>query len=320
VIIATPHYWHPVLTVQAARAGLHVLCEKPLAVSVGPARAMIAECKKRKVALGAVLHQRTRSIMLKMKQLIDAGTIGKIYRVEMVCSNWYRTQIYYDTGKWRGTWDGEGGGVLLNQAPHSLDLFQWIGGMPNRVHATLSTRMHRIEVENTAHLVCQYDQPTRVGSFFATTAEAPGKEELTVVGDKGTLVASRGKIQFGKLSKPISRALPATKLQPSSEWSEIDFDASTPQGHMEVVKAFARHLCNGTPMIATGQDALNELELSNSAYLSGYGGDWVDIPVDAEAFDRLIVKLIRQKSTGRGGNIRAHANREFGKLFPKKAR
>ncbi|GAH78608.1 unnamed protein product, partial [marine sediment metagenome] len=156
VIIATPHYWHPVLAIQAARAGIHVLTEKPMASSVGPARAMIAECRRRKVALGVMFQMRSQGVMMKMKQMIDSGRIGKVFRVSMVCSAWYRTQFYYNFGAWRGTWDGEGGGVLINQAPHSLDLFQWVGGMPKRLIATIDTRLHKIEVENTANVICDY--------------------------------------------------------------------------------------------------------------------------------------------------------------------
>ena len=320
VIIATPHYMHPVLTIRAARAGIHVLCEKPLAVTVGKARAMIAECAKRKVALGGMLQQRTRGVMVKMKQMVDAGKLGEVFRVSMICSNWYRTQAYYDSGAWRGTWDGEGGGILLNQAPHSLDLFQWIGGLPTRVTAVLKTRAHRIEVENSANIICEYGDG-KVGYIYATTAELPGMEQLMICGDKGTLVAEDGKLRFGRLSMSVSEHLRRCKTRgaddiapPKCEWQDAPFNEKLDGRHVNVIRAFARHLLAGGPMVASGAEAINELEISNAAYLAGFTGKPVSLPVDAAAMERLVVKLEADRSTGRGGGLRKLAERELKKL------
>lgn len=299
VIVATPHYFHPALTLAAARRGLHVLCEKPLAVTVGPARRMIAECRKRKVALGAMLQQRTRGIMMKMKQMVASGRIGEVFRVSMICSSWYRTQYYYDSGGWRGTWNGEGGGVLLNQAPHSLDLFQWIGGMPTNVLSVLNTRLHKIEVENTANVICRYGRD-KVGYIYATTAESPGAEQLTVCGDKGTLVAEGGKLRLAKLKMPISRHIKTAKsgfAELSFEWKDVTWKREPGGVHINVIRAFAAHVLRGKPMIATGAEAINELELSNAIYLSGFNKSRpVDVPVSAAAMDRLMARLIREQS------------------------
>lgn len=324
VIIAVPHYWHKALTYRAARAGIHVLCEKPLSSSVGEARDMIAECKKRKIKLGAMLQQRTRPIMKKMKQLVDGGVIGEVFRVQMTCSSWFRTQAYYDSGAWRGTWDGEGGGVLINQAPHSLDLFQWIGmGLPKRIVAMLATREHKIEVEDTANVLCDYGDG-RVGYIYATTAEEPGMEQLMVIGDKGTLIAENNVLKLGKLSQPISRHIYTSKHafagggDQKLKWSDVKF-VQTPSGHIEVIRAFARNLINGSPMVATAEDAINELEISNAAYLSGYSeGQSVTLPNDAQAMEALLDKLIRQRSTGKGGNMRKEAARDMKKILAQK--
>jgi len=316
VIISTPHYWHAPLAIRAARAGLHVLCEKPLASRVGPARAIIAECRKRKVALGVMFQHRTRAVMIKMKQMVESGRIGEVFRVSMICSTWYRTQFYYDSGAWRGTWDGEGGGVLINQAPHSLDLFQWIGGMPKKVTAVVNTRLHRIEVENTANVICEYEGE-KTGYIYATTAEAPGMDQLMVCGDKGTLVAEGGKLRLGKLKMPISKHLFASKElfdRVPCEWREVKLPKGYDTGHLGVIKAFARHVLRGAPLIATGAEAIGELEISNAVYISGYKRKSVDIPVDAGEIDRLIRKLERERSTGRGKGERAKADRELRKL------
>jgi len=320
VIVATPHYWHGPQAIRAARAGLHVLCEKPLASRVGHARAMIAECKKRKVALGVVLHHRTRAIMRKMKQLVDGGAIGEVFRVEMICSSWFRTQAYYDSGAWRGTWDGEGGGVLINQAPHHLDLFQWIGGMPKRIMGLLSTRAHRIEVEDTANFLCDYGRG-KVGYLYTTTAEEPGKEELTVCGDKGTIVCAGGKLRLGKLKTPVSKHIMASKksfaggAEQAITWKDVPLGKDPGGRHLMVIKAFAKHVLTGTPMYCTGAEAINELELSNAMYLAGFKAKTVDLPVDAAEIERLIAKLERERSTGKGEGLRKAADRDFRKLM-----
>ena len=317
VIVAAPHYWHPPLTIRAARAELHVLCEKPLAVTVGPARAAVAECRKRKVALGVMFQQRTRGIMMKMKQMVAAGRLGEIFHVSMLCSNWYRTQAYYDSGSWRGTWDGEGGGILLNQAPHSLDLFQWIGGMPKRITAVVSTRGHKIEVENTACAICEYGGG-KIGYIYATTAELPGAERFAVAGDKATLLCEGGKLMLGTLKMPISRHLATCRKTWDTighQWREVTWKTDPGGGHINVIRAFVRHVLKGSPLVATGAEAVNELEISNAVYLSAHKLKRVDLPVDAAEMDRLIARLERDRSTGKGGRQRAKAARELKKLL-----
>ena len=318
VLIATPHYHHPPLTIAAARRRLHVLCEKPIAVSVGPARAMVAECRKRRVAMGVMFQQRNRPEMLKLKRMVHAGAVGEIFRIQMICSSWYRTQFYYDSGAWRGTWDGEGGGILINQAPHSLDLFQWIAGMPRRVMATVGTRVHRIEVENTANAILEYGRG-KIGYIYATTAEAPGMEQLMVCGDKGTLVAEGGKLRVGKLSAPIPRHLMTTKAgmsAPRTAWKEVPLP-KTRGTHLNIIKAFVGHVLRGRPMAATGAEGINELELSNAIYIAGYKSKAVDLPVKAAEMERLLDELIRRRGTGKGGNLRKAAGRELKRLLGK---
>jgi predicted dehydrogenase len=317
VLIAVPHYAHPVLAIRAARAGLHVLCEKPLAVTVGPARAMIAQCRKNKVAFGAMLQQRTKGVYMKMKEMVDAGKLGEVFRVQMTCSAWYRTQAYYESGAWRGTWDGEGGGVLINQAPHSLDLFQWIGGMPRRVIATVGTRWHKIEVENTANAICEYGGG-KTGYIYATTAEMPGLDQLMVCGEKGTLIAQDGKLRFGKLRTPIRKHMFSCKesfAKIGCDWQEVAWKKELGGKHIAVIRAFAAHVLRGSPMIATGAEAVNELELSNAIYLAGFKEQAVELPVNARQIDSLIARLEKERSSGKGQNLRARCAKELKKLL-----
>ncbi|MFW6133115.1 MAG: Gfo/Idh/MocA family protein [Planctomycetota bacterium] len=326
VIIATPHYPHAPLALQAARAGLHVLCEKPLSSSVSHARAMIAECRKRHKVLGAVLHHRTRGIMQKARKLVTDGVLGEVFRVQMICSGWFRTQAYYDSGAWRGTWDGEGGGVLINQAPHHLDLFQWIGmGLPRRVIATCHTREHDIEVEDTANILCDYGEG-RMGYIYATTAEQPGMEQFVLSGDKATMIIQDNRIRLGKLKVPIrdfiygcqtANAVASPTMKQGCTWREVRYrrNPKTDGKHIEMVRGFAREVLGRGEQYAPGDEAINELELSNAAYLSGFtGGEPVDVPVDAAKMDRLLAKLERERSTGKGGGLRRKYHRQFRRL------
>ena len=322
ILSATPHYWHAPNTFRAARAGLHVLCEKPLAATVGPARAMIAECRKRKVALGIVFHYRTRAIMRKVKQIVDSGRIGEVFRLQMICSNWFRTQAYYDSGAWRGTWDGEGGGVLLNQAPHHLDLFQWIGGMPKRIKGSLSTRAHKIEVEDTANFILEYEGG-KIGYIYATTAEEPGYEQLMICGDKGTLICEKEKICVSKLKTPVSthimKSTDATAggAERKVAWSRVKVP-KRPEGHIEIVRAFAAHILRGSDMLCTGAEGINQLELTNGMYIAGHKDKTVELPVDAGEIDRLIAKLEAERSTGKGMGFRKKSRAELRGLMKKR--
>ncbi len=325
VIIATPHYLHGPQVIMAARAGLHILCEKPLESRIGPARAMVKECKKRHRVLGTVFQHRTRGIMIKARQIVESGQIGEIFHTRMICSNWFRTQAYYNRGEWRGTWDGEGGGVLINQMPHHLDLFQWIGGMPKRLVALLATRDHDIEVEDTANILLDYGDG-RNGYIYASTAHEPGGEQLTFCGEKGTLVIEHDKLRLGKLRMSVhdhihagasaDAVADASGGKQKATWSDVTYPARRGKvGHLEIVRGFVRQIQTGKGIYATGDDALGELELSNAAYVSGFGGKFVDLPLDAGAIDRLIRKLERERATGRGGALRQAADRELRKLL-----
>jgi len=323
VIVATPHYWHSPLVIHAARRKLQVLCEKPVESRIGRARAMVAECRKNKVAMGVVFHHRTRAIMRKMKQLVDRGAIGEVYRIEMVCSNWFRTQAYYDSGAWRGTWDGEGGGVLINQAPHHLDLFQWIGGLPKSVFGLCHTRCHKIEVEDTANFLCDYGDG-KVGYMYASTADEPGGEQFSVCGDKGTLICKGGKLMHGKLKQPVSKHIHTAKSsfggkgEQKCTWKEVKLPKNPGGTHLMIIKNFAAHVLRGDELYCPGEQALGGLELSNAVYISGCKNKPVSLPVSDKEIEALIVKLEKQLSTGKGQGIRKAADREYARLMKKK--
>ncbi len=318
LLIATPHYLHPPLAIYAARKKLHVITEKPIAVTVGPARMMLEEARKNKVALGVVFNNRTRPVWRKMHEMIAAGAVGDIVRVQLITTNWYRTQAYYNSGAWRGTWQGEGGGILLNQAPHFLDVMLWMGGVPKKVLATVSTRTHKIEVENTAHAILDYGNG-RTGSIVATTAETPGMNQLTVVGDKGTLVGNGDDtLRYAKVSPSLTKHITTATdawSNPKVTWKDIAIPASDESGYVNINKAFAEHILSGKPMIASGADGLAQLELSNAIYLSGFRNQAVELPVDAAKMERLLDELIRTRGAGKGMDLRKEAKREMARVL-----
>ncbi len=320
VIVAVPHYWHAPLTIYAARRGLHVMCEKPLASSISDARLMVAECRKRRVSLGVMLHHRARADMNAVKKLIDSGRIGEVFRAQLICSNWFRTQAYYDSGAWRGTWDGEGGGVLINQGPHHFDLYQWLAGMPKSVMGMISTRAHKIEVEDCGNFLLDYGKG-RVGYIYTTTAEEPGYEQFMFCGDKGTIVVENDKIKLGMLGMPVSKHIFGSKnasaggAEQSITWSEVKV-AKRKEGHLEINAGFARHIITGKPFeYATGAEALNELELSNAMHIAGFKQKTVQLPVDGAEMDRLLARLERERSTGKGGGMRKQARACLNRLM-----
>jgi len=293
IIIVTPHYFHPPIAQYAARHGVHVLSEKPIAVSVKAADKMVRDCHVEGVLLGINFQQRTESWRKKVHDLVHSGAIGTIHRISMTAP-WYRTQNYYDSGAWRGTWKGEGGGVLMNQAPHSLDQFLWIGGQPQSIQAIATTRLHTIEVENNVAAICDYGNG-KVGTFYVSTAEAGTPETLEVVGDKGALIWREGKLRQLKLSPSITEHVKTGAMwdRPEGSWSEVALPEDRGGRPDLVLSAFARAVRKNNPalMIADGEDGVRALELANSLLLAGYTRREVKLPLDRNTFERMLKKL-----------------------------
>ena len=295
VLIATPHPLHAPIAAYAAGRGVHVLCEKPLAVSAAAADRLVASCRAHGVLLGVMFQQRTEPSWRTMKRLVDEGAIGKVYRLGFVTSA-YRPQAYYASAAWRGTWDGEGGGVLMNQAPHPLDLFIWIGGMPHAVQGIAATRLHSIAVEDVALAICDYGHG-KIGWVYATTAEVSGDDRLEVVGERGALVWEGGRVRQLTLEQPLHAHLrTATELfgQPGGVWREVAVQPAV-HGHMEVVKAFARAVRAGNEslLVATGEDGRRALELANAILLAGCAHRQITLPLNRRHYTRLLRRLRR---------------------------
>ena len=315
VLIATPHYQHPTLAIEAFRHGKHVLCEKPAGVYTLQVRDMIAEADKHpELTFGMMFNQRTNCVYRKAKALIDSGALGEIKRMIWVVTDWYRTQSYYDAGAWRATWDGEGGGVLLNQCPHQLDLLQWLCGLPVRVRAACHEgKWHDIEVEDDVTAYFEYPNGA-TGIFITTTADAPGTNRLEITGTKATLICQDGKLIMKKLEMD-EREWCATCQEgfraPSYETIEVETDGQNGQ-HPAVLNAFAAHILRGEPLVADGREGINGLMLSNAIHLSSWLGHPVTLPIDEALF---LEKLNERRATSRvktGESVFSDTNGTYG--------
>lgn len=297
ILIATPHFQHPVITDDAFARGIHVLCEKPVAVRVGDARKTNDLHKKYPDVKYALMFQtRTSPLYQKIKQLIDDGELGdEITRITWIATAWFRTWTYYALGGWRGTWSGEGGGVLINQNPHNLDLLQWLPNMmPTRVTAVAALgKHHPIEVEDEVSAILEYPNGA-MGHFVTSTGEAPGTDRLEIAGDKGRLVCERGTIKLCQTRKPVRQVRETSReaFALIESW-EIDVPVPTgrPDPHKAVTQNFVNAIRKGEPLIAPGEEGVNGLEIGNAMLMAGVTGNAVDLPLDADAFDALLKDL-----------------------------
>ena len=286
VLIATPHYIHPDLTIRALQHGLHVLCEKPAGVYTLQVRRMNEEADKHDLVFAMMFNQRTDPAYRKMHEIVSDGRYGQIKRVNWIITDWYRSQAYYDSGDWRATWDGEGGGVLLNQCPHNLDLLQWICGMPSRVCAFCHEgKWHNIEVEDDVTAYLEYPNGA-TGVFVTSTGDAPGCNRFQVDLEKAQLICENGKLSVYELAvneREFCFTTPEGFAKPEGKWIEVKTEGENLQ-HVGVLRAFADAILDGGELVARGQEGINGLTLSNAIHLSGWLGRPVSIPFDENVF------------------------------------
>jgi predicted dehydrogenase len=238
-----------------------------------------------------MFQQRTEAVYHRAREIVESGALGELYRTTMIANAWYRPQAYYDSGAWRGTWSGEGGGVVMNQAPHSLDMFVWLGGQPSRVEARAWTRGHRVEAEDTVAATLEYPNGA-TGYLYTTTAEWPGENRVELVGDRGKLVVLNDQARLYRLDKPIREDIDTNAApfgRPSGGWEDVAVEPA-PGGHAQVVRRFAGAVRRGEPLVATGEDGLAALELANALLLAGYTGRPVDLPLDRGAYDAFLAE------------------------------
>ena len=291
VLIATPHYQHPTLAVEALEHGLHVMSEKPAGVYTLQVRDMIAAADRHpELTFALMYNQRTNCVYRKAKELLDAGELGQMKRVNWIITDWYRAQSYYDAGAWRATWDGEGGGVLLNQCPHQLDLLQWLCGLPVKVRAfTHEGKWHDIEVEDDVTAYMEFENGA-TGVFIASTGDAPGVNRLEILGSRGRLLIENNEILFERNTADEREwcfADVAPFAAPKVETVPVETDGLNGQ-HAAVLNAFAAHILRGEPLVADGREGIRGLMLSNAMHLSGWTGETVSLPIDEGRFLELL--------------------------------
>ena len=304
-MVCVPHYDHPKYAIECMKRGIHVMVEKPAGVYTKQVREMNEEAKKHPdVVFGMMFNQRTNHIYRKMRELVRSGVYGNIRRTNWLITTWYRPQAYYDSGDWRATWSGEGGGVLLNQCPHQLDLWQWICGMPKKVRSYLHYgQWHDIEVEDDVTTYVEYENGA-TGVFVTSTGDAHGTNRFEIQLDRAKIVAEDDKLsvleyemteqEFSKTNKIPFGNVPAKNV-------EIVTDGKNEQ-HIGVVNSWGKAILNGEPLIADGSEGINGLTLSNAMHLSSWLDKEIDIPFDEELYYNELMKRVavsRRKETGK---------------------
>ena len=293
IVIATPHRSHAEITENAAQAGKHVLVEKPMSVTPSEADRMIQVCHNAGVKLGVLFNNRFRPEALKIRELVEQGAIGEIYRVSMA-SAMIRSQDYYDRLDWRGKWQAEGGGALLNQGIHAIDLMQWVGGLPTSVMSIVSTRRHDIEVEDFATAAMTYEGGGH-GALHCTTSQAPNHQRLELWGNNGAIIMDDWSVTLHRLQTSvddfIKRDKSPTYDSPGSTAETFTFEPIS-GSHAPAIDDFAKAIIEDRDPAITGEDGLRSQEIVAAVTLSGCRNKRVDIPVDRAEYDGLLSELV----------------------------
>ncbi len=321
VVIATPHYDHTPIAIDAMKRGVHVLTEKPIAVHTQDARKMIdayesAKTKYPNLVFAIMFQQRTYGYWRKLKEMIDNGELGRLARATWIITDWFRTQAYYDNGGWRATWSGEGGGVLLNQCPHNLDLYQWFVGLPNRVTGFAAIgKYHNIEVEDEVTGFFEYENGM-VGHFITTTAESPGTNRLEIVGENGKVIFENGKLLFYRNASSMFefiKTCPRSFDKVPNELVEVPYEHHGLPGHGLLIENFANAILRGEKLIAPGVEGIRGLTLGNAIMLSSFLKRPVDVPFDDALYAGYLADLAKNSRFQKV--VRLQENTDLSKSF-----
>ena len=301
VLVETPHYLHPEMVIECLNKGIHVICDKPAGVYTKQVREMNEIAKKSNAHFAMLFNQRTDCVYRKMREIIAEGGIGDLQRVNWIITDWYRTQSYYDSGSWRGTWDGEGGGVLINQCPHQIDLVQWIvGEMPKTVRGFCQYgKWHDIEVEDEVTAYFEYENGA-TGIFITTTGETPGTNRLEISGTKGKLLYEIGlPLRWFKLSDDSQEWCKTCDhgfARPKLELIDVETDGKSEQ-HPGIINNFINALLGLEEFFVEGTEGIRGVELMNAIELSGWkGGEKIVLPVNEEEY---LSELTKRRKTSK---------------------
>ena len=308
-LISTPHFEHVGITLDSFfEKGLHVLCEKPITVHVNGAKKMIesyekAKAKNPKLVFGIMFNERTWPHHKKIKDLIEGGELGRLTRVTWINTEWFRSQAYYDSGGWRATWKGEGGGILTNQCPHNLDLYNWLFGMPEKIQGFAKLgKYHDIEVEDEVTAYMEHANGM-IGHFIVTTAECPGTNRLEIVGEHGTLVYEKRKLTFYRNRSSMLdyiKETPHGMVRVENWETNIPINYDQPQNNRLVTEKFLNSIITGEEdLIAHGTEGLNQVMLANAIMLSSFEERMLKLPIDGDAFEAKLNELIANSTNTR---------------------
>ncbi|MCR8631653.1 Gfo/Idh/MocA family protein [Paenibacillus radicis (ex Xue et al. 2023)] len=324
VIIAVPHYDHTPISVEAFHRGLHVMCEKPLAVHLNDAYQTIEAYEAAKlinpnIEFALMFQERTLPFYMKIKEILSSGELGHLTRATWIHTAWFRSQAYYDGGDWRATWAGEGGGILTNQCPHTLDMYQYLFGLPSEItgHAHIG-KYHNIEVEDEVTAYFEHDNGM-IGHLIVTTAESPGTNRMEIIGENGKLVYENEKLIFyrNRISMLKYSQETPNRFEKLENWyTEIPVNTNAPSGHKVVTQKFAQRILTGTgELIAHGTEGVNSLTLANGIMLSSFKKQTVEVPFDTDEYESKLRDLIRTSKFVKPAAAQNAANTDFTKSF-----
>lgn len=315
-LIAVPHYDHTVFAIECFKRNIHVMVEKPAGVYTKQVKEMNAEADKHpELVFGMMFNQRTNCVYRKLRELVQSGNYGQIRRTNWIITDWYRPQAYYNSGGWRATWSGEGGGVLLNQCPHQLDLWQWICGMPVKVQAHLQFgKWHSIEVEDDVTAYVEYANGA-TGVFVTSTGDAHGTNRFEIQMDRAKFVVENDKLfmEEYEMSEPEfskTNTIPFSTV--ASTACEVETDGKNPN-HIGVLNAWADAILNGGELVANGKEGINGLTLSNAMHLSAFLGKEIELPFDEDLYyEELMKRVATSKRNDNAKTVFADTSNTYG--------
>lgn len=295
VLIATPHYQHATLGIAAFQAGLHVMVEKPIAAHKADAERLLAVRRQHPALIfGAMFQLRSEPRYLSIKKVLTESQLGRLIRFSWIMTDWFRSDAYYASGGWRATWKGEGGGLLINQCLHQLDILQWLLGLPARVRSfTRLGRFHPIEVEDDVTACFEYADGS-TGTFVSSTGEAPGANRLEISGEMGKLLLENDKLTFFRNEISMfeqSKNSQSAFQKPNVQKIEIPF-ANEPAQHSVLLENFIDSILDGAPLLVPGEEGIRSIELANVLLYSGLMDRSIGLPLDAVAYEKKLNDLI----------------------------
>ncbi|MGJ8679894.1 Gfo/Idh/MocA family protein [Paraglaciecola sp.] len=306
VLIATPTLSHFEITKYALEKNLHVMLEKPIGLSSWEGEELV-KLAPEKSQFALMLNQRTDPTFAKMKQVIESGILGEIKRTHWTMTNWFRPDIYFQVSDWRATWKGEGGGLLVNQCIHNLDIFQWVCGIPSEITAFCEFgKYHNIEVEDEVTAYLRYENKA-TGVFVGSTGEAPGVNRFDIIGDNGSIHFENGKLTQ-KLNDQSTAEFCANTDEmfgmPKVTVSDLSTDESVNQ-HAIIMNNFVNAIHNNEALIAPAKDGLASLDIANGILQSSWNKQTVSLPLDRAGYQALLNEKAQSSSLRKKSNAEA---------------